>query len=30
VAVDDRRLADPDLPLETLVLDEKGGVQRSG
>jgi 3-phenylpropionate/trans-cinnamate dioxygenase ferredoxin reductase component len=26
VAVDDRRLADPDLPLETLTLDEKGGV----
>ncbi len=30
VAVDDRRLADPDLPLEALALDEKGGVQRSG
>jgi 3-phenylpropionate/trans-cinnamate dioxygenase ferredoxin reductase component len=26
VAVDDRRLADPDLPLETLALGEKGGV----
>ena len=26
VAVDDGRLADPDLPLETLALGEKGGV----
>jgi 3-phenylpropionate/trans-cinnamate dioxygenase ferredoxin reductase component len=26
VAVDDRRLADPDLALEALALDEKGGV----
>jgi 3-phenylpropionate/trans-cinnamate dioxygenase ferredoxin reductase subunit len=26
VAVDDRRLADPDVPLEELGLVEKGGV----